>query len=304
MTDLAIVGAGPAGMSAAIYAARAGLAVSLYEKTLPGGQMNNTESVENYLGFPGVLSGPGLVEQMVQHVRRFGVEAQAADISAVRQDGDAFQLVGLEGDERARSVLIATGSHPRLLGIPGEQEFTGRGVSYCATCDGFFFQNRKVVVIGGGDAACEESLYLARICDKVTIVHRRDQLRAVDILQKRCFENPKIEFVWDTVPAAFAGDTAVRSVRLRNVKTGAESDLPCDGAFVYIGNIPNSGIVRDLVALDEGGYIVVDLELGTSVRGIVAAGDVRHKSYRQIAAAVGDGCVAALTAARWVLGGI
>jgi thioredoxin reductase (NADPH) len=275
----------------------------MYEKQLPGGQMNNTEQVENYLGFPGTSTGPELVTQMVEHVKHFGIEAQTKDISIIRPEGDHFVLDGSDPLE-ARSVLVATGSHPRKLGIPGEDEFYGSGVSYCATCDGFFFREREVVVVGGGDAACEESLYLARICKKVTIIHRRDELRAVDILRRRAFEMPNIEFAWDTVVDEVLGDGKIHAVRTRNVKTDQPGEIPCDGVFIYIGNVPNSGIVKGVCDLDEGGYIMVDLELATSVKGIVAAGDVRQKSYRQIASAVGDGCAAALTAARWVLGGI
>jgi thioredoxin reductase (NADPH) len=301
MLDVAIIGGGPGGLSAGIYAVRAGLSVKLFERALPGGQMTTTEQVENYLGFPDVIPGPELVDRMVEHAGRFGIEPEFGEVGAIRPDGRHFVLEGLPGDPVARTVLIVTGSKPRELGVPGEQRFRGAGVSYCATCDGFFFRGKRVAVVGGGDAACEESLYLARICESVTIIHRRDELRAVDVLKRRATENERISFVWDTVVDEIAGERGVESLRTRNVKTGEEGRIEASGIFIYVGSLPNSEFVKDLVELDEQGYIVVDKRMATSRPGIFAAGDVRSESYRQIAAAVGDGCVAALSAARYIM---
>ena len=304
VVDLAIIGAGPGGLSAAIYAVRAGLSVAMYEKALAGGQITNTDLVENYLGFPEVVEGSFLVEQMVEHARRFGVEAQPGEVTSIEPCDEGFVLHGISGEPTARTVCIVTGSTPRKLGVPGEERFRGAGVSYCAVCDGFFFRGKRVCVVGGGDAACEESLYLAKICEKVTLIHRRNELRAVDALKRPCMEHDRIEIIWDTVVEEVLGERGVTALKLRNRRTDEVSEIPTDGLFIYVGSLPNSWFVRGLLELDDQGFIIVDKLMATSVRGIAAAGDVRSESYRQIAAAVGDGCVAALTASRWILGGI
>ena len=298
--DVIIVGAGPAGMTAAVYTSRAELSTLMIERGVPGGQMANTEEVENYPGFETIL-GPELANKMFEHAKKFGAEYAFGDISKI-VDGEEYKTV-LAGDKeyKARAVIIASGAEYRKLGIPGEKELTGRGVSYCAVCDGAFFRDKELVVIGGGDSAVEEAVYLTRFASKVTIVHRRDELRAQKILQQRAFDNEKVEFIWKHVPKKIVEkDGKVGSVILAHTETGEEMEYKTDGVFVYIGSEPLSKPVADLGITNENGYIVTNENMETKVPGIFAAGDVREKTLRQIVTATGDGSIAAESAQKYI----
>lgn len=299
--DLIIVGGGPAGLTSAIYSARALIDTILIEKMLPGGQPILTTFIENYPGFPDGISGPEFAERLETQARRFGakiiVSQPVVEVSKVE---DGFE-VKTEGDSFwGRAVIIATGTSPRKLGVHGEDTFTGRGVSYCAVCDGAFYKDKVVAVVGGGDSAIVEAIYLTRFASKVYVIHRRNQLRAERILQERAFSNPKISFIWDTVVQSIEGEKKVELLRLKNVKTGEISEIYTDGVFIYIGSIPNSSMVKGLVELDENGFIITDNLMRTSVPGIFAAGDVRNTTFRQLATAVGDGAIAANTAEKYL----
>lgn len=299
--DVVIVGGGPAGLSAGIYAGRGHLHTTIVESVSPGGQLFNTAVVENYPGFTRI-DGSGLSERLETHARQWGVEFQAAHVHAIRHQGDYFELTTGGPSIWGRTVIIATGSSPRKLGVPGEEELAGRGVSYCATCDGAFFREKDVAVVGGGDAALEESLYLARFVRRVTIIHRRDSLRATKHLQKRAFDNPKIEFMWDCQVEAILGKHVVEKLRVRHKKTGKITDLPVAGVFIYIGTEPRTGFVQGFVKTDPQGYIIAGEDTATSVPGVFAAGDVRTKALRQVVTAVADGAVAAMAAERYLRG--
>jgi len=271
------------------------------EKMLPGGQPILTTFIENYPGFPDGISGPEFAERLETQARRFGakiiVSQPVVEVSKVE---DGFE-VKTEGDSFwGRAVIIATGTSPRKLGVPGEDTFTGRGVSYCAVCDGAFYKDKVVAVVGGGDSAIVEAIYLTRFASKVYVIHRRNQLRAERILQESAFSNPKISFIWDTVVQSIEGEKKVELLRLKNVKTGEISEIYTDGVFIYIGSIPNSSMVKGLVELDENGFIITDNLMRTSVPGIFAAGDVRNTTFRQLATAVGDGAIAANTAEKYL----
>jgi thioredoxin reductase (NADPH) len=299
--DLIIVGGGPAGLTSAIYSARALIDTIVIEKMLPGGQPILTTFIENYPGFPDGISGPEFAERLEAQARRFGAKIIASQpVVEVSKVEDGFE-VKTEGDSFwGRAVIIATGTSPRKLGVPGEDTFTGRGVSYCAVCDGAFYKDKVVAVVGGGDSAIVEAIYLTRFASKVYVVHRRNQLRAERILQERAFSNPKISFIWDTVVQSIEGEKKVELLRLKNVKTGEISEIYTDGVFIYIGSIPNSSMVKGLVELDENGFIITDNLMRTSVPGIFAAGDVRNTTFRQLATAVGDGAIAANTAEKYL----
>lgn len=297
--DVIIAGAGPAGMTAAVYTSRANMSTLMIERGVPGGQMANTEEIENYPGYDHIL-GPDLSNKMFEHAQKFGAKYEYGEITGVEDHGE-YKLVKTTGGEyRGRALIIATGAASRRLGIPGEDKFAGRGVSWCAVCDGAFFKNKEVVVVGGGDSAVEEGNYLTRFANKVTIVHRRDQFRAQKILQDRVFANPKIEIVWDTVVDEVLGDQKVSGVVLRNVKTGEKREYPCDGVFIYVGMDPLSEPFKGLGITDEQGYIVTDEEMKTKIPGIFAAGDVRRKTLRQVVTATGDGSIAAISAQHYV----
>lgn len=298
--DVAIIGGGPAGMSAAIYAGRAHLRTCMLEGMSAGGQMFNTSTIENYPGF-GIVDGPELSDKIEAQVRQWGTEIIYGQVTGINRDREIFEVVDASGNlYRARTVIVATGTKPRKLGVPGEEALTGSGVSYCATCDGAFFKDRDVAMIGGGDSAIEESLYLARIARRVTVIHRRDTLRAAKDLQERAFTDPRIEFVWDASVEAILGQMAVEGVRVRNNKTQATSILPVAGVFIYIGAIPNTEFLRDLVPLDADGYIIAGEDTITQVPGLFAAGDIRTKGLRQIVTALADGAVAAMAAERYL----
>ncbi|GGM02762.1 thioredoxin-disulfide reductase [Deinococcus aerophilus] len=299
--DVVIVGGGPAGLTAAIYTGRASLSTLILEKGLPGGQIAQTEEVENYPGFPEPISGMELAGRMQQQAEKFGGKIEMDEVEAIEQTGDPhhpFLVRGYGGQYRARSVILATGANPKRLNVPGEEEFWGRGVSTCATCDGFFYRGKKVVVVGGGDAAVEEGLFLTKFADEVTLIHRRDALRANKVAQARAFANPKMKFVWDTAVERITGDGSVGSVSLKNLKTGETSEMATDGVFIFIGHVPNTEFVKDTVNLREDGYVDVTDEIYTSVPLLFAAGDVSDYIYRQLGTSVGAGTRAAMSAER------
>ncbi|WP_243290341.1 thioredoxin-disulfide reductase [Bacillus sp. FJAT-47783] len=298
--DVIIAGAGPAGLTAAVYTSRANLSTLMIERGVPGGQMANTEEVENYPGFDHIL-GPELSNKMFEHAKKFGAEYAYGDIKEV-VDGEEYKIVKAGGKEyKAHSVIIATGAEYKKLGVPGESELGGRGVSYCAVCDGAFFKGKDLFVVGGGDSAVEEGVYLTRFANKVTIVHRRDELRAQKILQQRAFDNEKVDFIWNhTVKEIHEVDGKVGKVTLVNTQTGEETEKEIDGVFIYIGMVPLSKPFESLGITNENGYIVTNAEMETKVPGIFAAGDIREKSLRQIVTATGDGSIAAQSAQHYV----
>ena len=300
--DLAIIGGGPAGLTAGIYGGRGQLSVVVLEKGLPGGQIAQTQEVENYPGFPDVVSGPELSQRMVQQAEKFGAKIVMEEVTGLeRRPGGGFTVKGYEADYVTKTVVIATGANPRRLDVPGEDEFYGRGVSTCATCDGFFYRGKEVVVVGGGDAAVEEGMFLTKFADKVTVVHRRSELRANKEAQKRAFANPKMHWLWNTVVEEVLGEAGqVVGVRTRNTETGDESVLKTDGVFVYVGHIPNTDYLKGVVALNDHGYVDVKNEIFTDVEGIFAAGDVSDEVYRQLSTSVGAGTRAAMAAERWL----
>lgn len=292
--DVMIVGGGGAGLTAALYASRANLSTILFEKLVSGGQIATTDLVENYPGFTEGVLGPEIAQRMEAQAVRYGTQIIYEEVKSLSRKGDSFEAVSAEASYAARTVILAMGASFRMIGVPSEKELTGKGVSYCATCDGAFFKGKKVVAIGGGDSALQEGIFLTRFAERVIIVHRRDQLRASPILQERAKMNPKISFIWDTVVDRIEGDRKVESVLLENVKTGEKQKISVDGVFVFIGHDPNSSFLKDFVTLDEKGYIVTDASLATSVPGVFAAGEVRKGAVRQLVSACGEGCAASL----------
>ncbi|MCY7874165.1 thioredoxin-disulfide reductase [Bacillus spizizenii] len=298
--DVIIIGAGPAGMTAAVYTSRANLSTLMIERGIPGGQMSNTEDVENYPGFESIL-GPELSNKMFEHAKKFGAEYAYGDIKEV-VDGKEYKVVKAGSKEyKARAVIIAAGAEYKKIGVPGEKELGGRGVSYCAVCDGAFFKGKELVVVGGGDSAVEEGVYLTRFASKVTIVHRRDKLRAQSILQARAFDNEKVDFLWNkTVKEIHEENGKVGNVTLVDTVTGEESEFKTDGVFIYIGMLPLSKPFENLGITNEEGYIETNDRMETKVEGIFAAGDIREKSLRQIVTATGDGSIAAQSVQHYV----
>lgn len=292
MYDTMIIGAGPAGMTAALYAARSNLKVALLERGIYGGQMNNTAEIENYPGYAHI-SGPELAEKMFEPLENLGVEHLFGQVEKIEDHGDYKKIITEDEVFETKTVILASGANHRHLGVPGEEEYNSRGVSYCAVCDGAFFRDEDLLVVGGGDSAVEEAIFLTRFAKSVTIVHRRDQLRAQKLLQERAFANEKISFIWDSVVKEIKGDDRkVTSVVFENVKTGQSSEADFGGIFVYVGLDPVSDFVKDLGICDEAGWIVTDQHMKTALDGIYAIGDVRQKDLRQITTAVGDGAVA------------
>ncbi|MBS0951026.1 thioredoxin-disulfide reductase [Lactiplantibacillus plantarum] len=287
--DVIIIGAGPAGMTAALYASRANLSVLLLDRGIYGGQMNNTAAIENYPGFKSVL-GPDLAKDMYESATQFGAEYAYGSVESVEDRGDV-KIVTTDSDMfETKALVIGTGSEYRKLGVTGEDTYGGRGVSYCAVCDGAFFRNKHVVVVGGGDSAIEEGTYLTQLADKVTVIHRRDQLRAQQILQDRAFANPKMEFVWNSnVTEIIGDDKKVTGVKVNNNKTGEDSEIAVDGVFIYVGINPITKPFSNLGITDENGWIETNDHMETKVPGIFAVGDVRKKDLRQVATAVGEG---------------
>jgi thioredoxin reductase (NADPH) len=300
--DVIIVGAGPAGMCAALYAGRSMLRTALIERGAPGGELLNTELIEDYIGFESI-KGHELAEKMAQHALKFGAELITDTVSAVAKRDDGMFAVTTDGGAvlEAPAVILTAGGTPSRLGVPGEVEYAGKGVSYCAVCDGHFFRGEVLAVAGGGDAACEEADFLTRYASKVYLVHRRDAFRASPIVQKKVFDNPKIEVIWDTVVERIeGGPKGVRYLELRNVKTDASSRLPVGGIFVFIGFKPNTGVVKGHFRHDAGGYFLTDDHMMSSIEGLYAAGDVRAQLTRQVTTAVGDATTAAIAAAKYV----
>lgn len=299
--DLVIIGGGPAGLTASIYAARARLNTLVLEKSATGGQILVTDWIENYPGFPEGLSGADLVMKMADQAKRFGVEIETNQVVSLEVAEPLKKLVLDDRTVTCKAVIIASGASPKKLGVPGEDEFYGRGISTCATCDAPFFRNSVVAAVGGGDTAVQESIFLTRFVDKVYLIHRRDQLRATRILQERALENPKIEIVWDSVVTSINGsDAGVESVSVRNVKTDETMDLAVEGCFMWVGIVPNTSFLKDTVKMNRGGFVVVNDKMETSVPGIFAAGDVRNTPLRQVATAVGDSAIAASEAANYI----
>ncbi|OXS66901.1 thioredoxin-disulfide reductase [Lysinibacillus sp. KCTC 33748] len=298
--DVVIIGAGPAGMTAAVYTSRANLSTLMIERGIPGGQMANTEEVENYPGFDTIL-GPELSTKMFDHAKKFGAEYAYGDVTEII-DGEEYKTIKSGAKEyKTRAIIISTGAEYKKMGVPGEKELGGRGVSYCAVCDGAFFKQKNLVVVGGGDSAVEEGVYLTRFADKVTIVHRRDKLRAQKILQDRAFANEKIDFIWNaTVKEINEADGKVGSVTLQSTVDGTESDFATNGVFIYIGMLPLTKPFESLGILNGAGYILTNDNMETTVPGIFAAGDVREKSLRQIVTATGDGSIAAQAVQHYV----
>ncbi len=294
MLDVLIIGGGPAGLAAALYAGRAQLKGLLLEKLSPGGQVLVTDFVENYPGFPDGVTGFELVDKMAQQAKKFGVEIKNGEVSEIKKEGHGFVVILSNGERiETKTVIVATGATHRNLGVKGERELTGKGVSYCATCDGPFFRDQEVAVVGGGDSAIQEAIFLTKFAKKIYVIHRRDELRAVKILQERAFSNPKIEFIWDSVVEEILGENQVEGVRIRHVKTGALSDLSVQGVFIFIGIEPNTSLVKGLIKLDDRNFIKTDEWMRTSLKGIYAAGDCRSKPLLQIVTAVAEGATAA-----------
>jgi len=299
--DVVIIGGGPAGLTAGLYASRARLKTLLLEAMSVGGQMMTTDIVENYPGFPQGISGAELTSTMEEQAKRFGLMTEMQQVVGLHVAEDGKSVNTTEGEYQAKAVIICTGAEYRKLGIPGEAEFTGRGVSYCATCDGAFFQDSKIVVVGGGDSALTEALFLTKFAKEITIIHRRDALRATKIYQERAFANLKINFLWDSVVEEIRGNQTVERVLVRNVKSGEMVEVPTEGVFMFIGIEPKTAFLQGVVELDESGYIIVDeSNLQTSVEGIFAAGDARKKLLRQVATAVGDGATAAFAVEKFL----
>ena len=299
MYDVAIIGGGPAGLTAGLYAARSNLKTVIIERGLPGGQMQNTLDIENYPGFKHIL-GPDLSAHMHQQTVELGVEWKTAEVTGVKLTGQPKVLEMGSDEIQAKSVIIASGALPKYLEVPGEKEFQGKGVSYCATCDGAFFRGKKVFVVGGGDSAIEEGMFLTKYAETVTVLVRRNVLKAQPYLQERAFKNPKMKFMWNTVVEEILGDSKVTGVRVRNVENDTTAVLEGDGVFVYIGFYPNSKFLEGTGILNEQGYVITDATMATAIPGVFAAGDVRETPMRQIITAASDGAVAAMSAFQYI----
>jgi thioredoxin reductase (NADPH) len=299
--QIVIIGSGPAGLTAALYTARAQLEPLVISGSQLGGQISITSEVENYPGFPQGTTGPELVELMRAQAETFGARLLIDEVTEVDfRSGPPFTVKSHSETYQAKAVIVTVGASPIRLGVPGEEEFIGRGVSFCATCDGFFFRDKDVVVVGGGDSAMEEGIFLTRFANQVQVVHRRDQLRAGEALKRRAMNNEKIDFVWDSVVEEIVGNGKVEGIRLRNLKTGDRQQMPTDGVFIFIGHYPNSSLFEGQLKMDDKGYLIVDDKLTTSTPGVFAAGEIMDPVYRQIATSVGQGCSAAMMAERWL----
>ena len=298
MKDLIIVGAGPAGFTAAIYSLRAQLDVLMLEKTGPGGQIALSDVIENYPGYS-EISGVELMQKFEDHAKKFGLVMESAEVTSIEDHENRKIVKTTSGDHECKAVIVCSGAKPRKLGVPGEQEFTGRGVSYCATCDAFFFKGKDVVSVGGGDTAIKESLFLSKMVNNVEVVHRRDALRAEKIIQEKALASPSINFNWDSVVTSINGENSVESVTIKNVKDDSEKELPVQGVFVFVGILPNTDFIN-IVEKNEGGFIKADDKMETTVPGIFVAGDARVTPLRQVATAVGDAAIASTTAHAYI----
>lgn len=299
--QIIIIGAGPAGFAAGIYSSRALFSTLILESTAAGGQVITTDIIENYPGFPDGIKGSVLMDQMEKQAKRFGAKLEYGRVSEIKYNGKE-KLVVLEDGKTlsCQAIIIAVGSKPNELGIPGEKEFRGKGVSYCATCDGSFFRNQDIVVVGGGDAALEETLFLTRFANNIYLIHRRDQLRGTKILQEKIFNNAKTKIIWNSIIKGIEGITQAERVKIENVQTNEISYINCSGIFIYVGTGPNTEFLKNIVQIDEKGYIITDTEMKTNVPGIFAAGDVRKKILRQVITATADGAIAAISAERYI----
>jgi thioredoxin reductase (NADPH) len=302
MYDLIIIGGGPAGLTAGLYSSRARLNVLMLEKLAPGGQVMNTDWVENYPGFPDGISGFELVERMKNQAEKFGLKIQSDEVTGLELSADQKIVVTQKQRIETKALILCTGATWKKLGIEGEETLMGKGISYCATCDGPFYRDQDVAVIGGGDTAVEEALFLTRFVSRVYHIHRRDSLRAIKLLQERAFAEEKISFIWDTIPLRILGKNAVDGIELKNVKTGKITGKAVQGIFIFVGNNPNTELVRDLVELNKNGFIITDNNMETSIPGVFAAGDNRAKLFRQISTAVGEGAAASYSAERYLEG--
>jgi len=300
MHDLIIIGGGPAGLTAGLYTARARLNVVLLERLAPGGQVLNTDWVENYPGFPDGISGFELVERMKTQAENFDLPIRLEEVMGLESSPEKKTVITNKGQLGARALLIATGATPKKLGIEGEELLTGKGVSYCATCDGPFYKDQEVVVIGGGDTALEEAIFLTRFASTIHLAHRRDELRGIKLLQDRAMAQEKIKFIWDTIPLKILGENGVEGIELKNVKTGEVSRKEAQGVFIFIGTEPNADLINGIVKQDENGFVITDEKMETSVPGVFAAGDIRSKPWRQISTAVGEGATASFYAEKYL----
>ena len=289
MYEVLIIGAGPAGMTAAIYAARAGYKTAILEHGVPGGQAATTDMIENYPGFPEGISGPELMMKFFEQTQTFGVELIYEQVQSLELTGDIKRVITDKQTIEAKTVVIASGAKPRTLGVANEGRLRGRGVSYCATCDGFFFKDQPVAVVGGGDTAVEEAMYLTKMCSSVTLIHRRDELRANKLAQSRALANEKLHILYDTVVDEIVGDEKVTQLKLRNKKTDETSQLDINGVFIFVGYLPNDAFLPPELEVNQQGYIITDEEMATNIPGVFAVGDVRQKKLRQVTTAVGDG---------------
>lgn len=298
--DIIIIGSGPAGLAAGLYAARGQMRTLILEKGGFGGQIATSWEVENYPGAPADTTGPSLTERMREQCVDFGVEFQTEEFKYFEKTGQTFEVTTSSTVYQTKAIIVATGAQPKLLGCPGELEFRGLGVSYCATCDANFFRNLEITVVGGGDTAIEEAIYLTKFASKVTVIHRRDKLRAAKVLQERAMENEKIRFVWDSVVEEIKGDGLVQSIVVKNVKDGALTEIPVQGVFVYVGQIPHTQYFIGTLEKDARDYLITDEDMCTNIPGVFAAGDVRRKSLRQVVTAAGDGAIAAVSAIKYI----
>ena len=292
--DVIIIGGGGSGLTAALYTSRANLSTLLMEKLTPGGQIALTDVVENYPGFPEGVTGPEISMKMEEQAKKYGTEIVYQEVKSIVKKDEHFEILTAATPYYSRGIILAAGASFRMVGVPGEKELTGRGVSYCATCDGAFFKGKEIIVVGGGDSALQEGIFLTRFATKVSVIHRRDKLRASPILQDRAKQNPKIQFIWDTVVEKIQGEKKVEAVILKNVKTGEAKTFKTDGVFVFIGHEPNTKFLNGFVALDEHGYVKAEESLKTSVPGVFAAGEIRAGAVKQLVSACGEGCEAAL----------
>jgi len=300
--DVAIIGGGPAGLTAAIYAGRGLLKTVVIEKLMTGGQATVTHQIDNYPGFPEGITGPELMGKFEEQAKRFGAEIRYASVESVSMEKN-MKTINLGSEViSAKTVIICTGAEPRRLGVPGETKFTGKGVSYCATCDGAFFRGAEVAVVGGGDSSVKEAIFLTKFASRVYVIHRRDELRAEKVTAEEAFKNDKIEFVWDSIVEEIVGEKEVKGLRVKNVKDDSVREIAVEGAFIYVGMLPNTGFLKGLVKLDENNYIIADRDTHTDLAGVFAAGDVRKKLSRQVATAVGDGATAAMAAEECIAG--
>lgn len=293
--DLIIIGAGPAGLACAIYAGRARLKSLILEKAGPGGQIVLSSTIENYPGFAGEASTQELIQAMIKQTEGLGIQIRNEKVESIKAE-DGFEVVSHDCEYKAMTVIIASGAFPKKINIPGEDEFISKGVSYCGTCDGPLYKNKDIFVVGGGDKAVEEALFLTKFANKVTLIHRRDELRASKILQERLFENKKVEILWNTAPISISGERMVRKIKLKDLKTGRIDDVAASGVFIFIGIHPNTEFTGDLIKKDERGFILTDEEMKTSLPGMFAAGDCRKKTLTQVITACSDGAIAAFNA--------